>query len=107
MIRYGVGALAILAISIGMVMIIYGSGFIELDILNIPVWIFGPLGAYTLIYGIVSQRDPLYFILWGAVMLTISFASALHTIINPIIIIGISIIVIVILSFMVLWRARG
>ena len=106
MIRYGVGALAILASSIGIALIVYGAGLIELDILNIPSWIFGPFGAYTLIYGMLSQKDPLYYSVWGTVMLGIAFTSAFYKLINPVIILGVLIIIIVILGLIIRGKVR-
>lgn len=105
MVSYGVGALAILALSIGLALIIYGCGILEFDILNVPSWIFGPFGVYTLIYGITSRRESLYYSLWGMLMLAIALVFALYTIINPAIIIGATLIAVVMLGLIVRRRA--
>lgn len=106
MISYGVGALTVLALSIGLTMIVYGSGILEFNLLNVFSWILGPLGAYTLIYGIISKRDLLYYSLWGTLMLAIALILALYLIVNPLIIIGVTFIVIVILGLIIRGRAR-
>lgn len=106
MYKYGVGALAVLASSTGLALMIYGSGLLEFDIINVPSWIFGPFGAYTLIYGIVSRRDPFYYSLWGVLMLAVALAFALHAVVNPAIVAGVALIVIAILGLMAGKRVR-
>ncbi|MEM4694008.1 MAG: hypothetical protein QW655_05835 [Nitrososphaerota archaeon] len=103
MVSYGAGALIVLTLSIGLALIIYGSGILEFNIFNIPSWIFGPLGAYTLIYGIASRRSSLYYSIWGTLMLAVFLVSTLYTVFNPVIIVGAAIIVIAILGLI----ARG
>lgn len=90
---YGVGALAVLAASIGAAIIVYGGGFILLDPLNLPAWLLGPLGAYTIIYSYTLRRDPVYYFIWGIIMLGIALASALYMVVNPAIIVGLVILV--------------
>lgn len=105
MVSYGAGALVVLASSIGLALIIYGSGILEFDALSIPSWIFGPLGAYTLIYGIASRRSSLYYSIWGMLMLAVSLTFALYAVVNPAIIVGVTIIVIAILGLIARGRA--
>lgn len=106
MVSYGVGGLAVLTLSIGLALIIHGAGVIKFDISYIPSWIFGPFGAYTLIYGIVHRKDPLYYLIWGTLMLAIALTSILHAIINPLIIIGATLIMIVLLVSIARRRVR-
>lgn len=106
MVSYGVGGLVVLASSIGLALIIYGGGILKLDVLNIPSWIFGPFGAYTLIYGVISRKESFYYLLWGMVMLAIALASVLYAMVNPMIIIGIFLIAIAILGLISRARAK-
>ncbi|MEM3398403.1 MAG: hypothetical protein QW724_05415 [Nitrososphaerota archaeon] len=99
MVGYGAGALAVLALSIGLVLIVYGGGLVQIDILNIPAWILGPLGIYTLIYGVLSKKDTLFYSIWGIIMLGITSTSALYNFVNPLIILGILIIIVVVFVF--------
>jgi len=101
MIRYGVGALAILASSIGTALIVYGGGFIEFDIVNTLSWIFGPLGAYTLVYGVLSEKDSVFYSIWGVIMLGVAVSSAFYKLINPLVVLGILVIIVVMLGLVI------
>lgn len=99
MIGYGVGALAILALSLGLVLIVYGGGYMQFDVFSILAWILGPLSIYTLLYGMLSKKDVLFYSIWGMIMLGITFASAFYRLVNPLIILGVIIIIVVLLVF--------
>lgn len=106
MIRYGVGALATLAISFGVALIVHGGGFIEFDMAYSLSWIFGPLGAYTLVYGVFSQTDSLFYSIWGVIMLGVAVSSAFYKLINPLVVLGILVIIVVILGIVTRGRVR-
>ncbi|MEM2784381.1 MAG: hypothetical protein QXF09_06125 [Nitrososphaerota archaeon] len=104
--NYGIGAIAILAISIGFLAIIYGGGFVYFDPLNLPAWIFGPLGIYTIIYSLIIKKDILYYSIWGIIMFAIAIASALYNIVNVFIVFGILLIVITIVGIIAYLRRK-
>ena len=95
--NYGFGALIIIPISIGIAAIAYGGAFILFDFYNLPAWILGPLGVYTLISSLSHKRD-FYSLAWGLVFLAITGISVLYKQVNSIIIIGILLIALGILS---------
>jgi len=85
---YGVGALAALALSIGFAAIVYGGGMIRFDPFNLPAWFFGPLGVYTITYSFVAGKDPIYYLVWGSVLLAVAAASAFYSIMNVLVVFG-------------------
>jgi hypothetical protein len=104
--NYNIGALAILAISIGSLIVAYGGGFIYFDPFNIPAWIFGPLGIYTIAYSLIIKKDMLYYLIWGIIMFAIAIISALYNIINVFIVFGILLIVIAIVGLIAYLRRK-
>lgn len=85
---YGVGALITVIISLGSAAIAYGGGFIAFDVYNLPAWVLGPLGAYSLVYGLVS-REAFYYSAWGMVLLAVAIVSALYRQVNVAVVIGV------------------
>jgi hypothetical protein len=104
--NYSIGAFAILAISIGFLIVIYGGGIIYFDPFNIPAWIFGPLGIYTIAYSLIIKKDMLYYSIWGIIMFAIAIASAFYNIVNVFIVFGILLIVIAIVGLIAYWRRK-
>jgi hypothetical protein len=51
---YGAGALGVLIASLGVAAISYSLSLLTFDLFNLPAWIFGPLGVYTLAYSVVA-----------------------------------------------------
>jgi hypothetical protein len=103
---YAVGSLAVLVGSIGVAVIVYSLHLIPFYAYDILFWIFGPWGLYTIIYAFVTRRDLTYYLTWGTVMFCIALASALYTLINPFVIFGILLIVLVIIGVVTYWRGR-
>jgi len=102
---YGVGSLVVLVISVGVAAIVY-STIIPLNLFNIPAWIFGPFGVYTLIYSFVAGKDSTYYLVWGTVMFAVAFASAFYNVINPFIIVGLLAIMLAVIGLVAYWRSR-
>jgi hypothetical protein len=102
--EYGVGALAILAVSIGLAAILYGTGTIAFDLYYVPAWIFGPLGAYTVAYSAIS-KDPTYYLVWGTVMLAVAAVSAFYTV-SIFAVIGVLLIVLAVIGIVAYWRSK-
>lgn len=101
---YGVGALAVFVISLGVAILFYGGGLLAFEVLGLVVWVLSPLGAYTIIYALRAQEDILYYMVWGLTMLTIGVASALYKVVNVAIIFGVLLIVVVVVGLVAYWR---
>ena len=96
--------MACIAVSIAAALIIYGIGLIPFNLWHILAWLFGPLGVYTVIYALIKSREPTYHLVWGAV--TISIASITYNVLNPIVVLGSLILVIVVIGLLRYWRGR-
>jgi len=113
---YGVGALVILAISIGLAIIVYAGGIQPFNLPDIPSWllgplgictfIFGPLGAYTLIYSIVAGKESTYYLVWGTILVALAISSGLYGIVNTFIIAGALLIVLAVIGLIAYMRSR-
>ena len=102
---YGAGALAVLVISIGVAAIVY-SLILPLNFLNIPAWIFGPLGIYTLAYSSIAGKESTYYAVWGVVMVAVAIIFGFYNIVNPVVILGILAILIAIIGIIAYQRSR-
>ena len=102
--------MACIAVSIAVAFIIYGIGLIPLNLWHILAWLFGPFGVYTVIYALIKSREPTYHLVWGAITISIAIASItyniLNNILNPIVVLGSLILVIVIIGLLGYWRGR-
>jgi hypothetical protein len=103
---YGAGALAVLVISIGVAAIIYGLALLRLDLLNIPAWIFGPLGIYTLAYSSIAGKDSTYYGVWGVVMVAVAIIFGFYNAVNPVVILGVLAILISVIGIIAYQRSR-
>ena len=102
---YGVGALIVLVASIGVAAIVY-STFLPLNLLNIPAWLFGPLGIYTLAYSSIANKDSTYFAVWGTIMVAIAVIFGFYNVVNPIFILGVLAILIAFIGIIAYRRSR-
>lgn len=114
---YNVGALIILAISIGIAIIIYAGGIQPFNFSDIPSWllgplgictfIFGPLGIYTVIYSIVAKKESTYYLVWGTIILAVAVISGFYnTAISPFIVIGVLIIILAVIGLIAYMRGK-
>ena len=103
---YGVGALVVLVISVGFAAIIYGMNLIPFNLFNIPAWIFGPFGVYTLAYSFVAGKDSTYYSVWGSIMFAVAIISAFNEVISPFVILGVLAIVIAIIGIIAYQRSK-
>jgi len=99
-------SLVVLVISVGAAAVVYSVPIITFNLFNIPAWIFGPLGVYTIIYSFVAGKDPTYYLVWGTVMFAVAIASALYNILNPFLVLGVLIIVIAIMGLIAYLRGK-
>jgi hypothetical protein len=103
---YGVGSLAILVASIGVAVVVYSTSLIPFNLPNILAWVFGPWGAYTIVYAFATSRDFTYYLTWGTIMFVIALASALYAVISPLVMAGILLIILAIIGVATYWRGR-
>lgn len=102
---YGVGALIVLVASVGVATIVY-SLILPLNLLNIPAWIFGPLGLYTLAYSSIGGKDSTYFMVWGTVMVAIALIFGFYELVPPPVTLGVLAILIAIIGIVAYQRSR-
>ena len=103
---YGVGAVVILVVSVGVAAIIYSLNLLPFYLLNIPAWIFGPLGVYTLAYSSIAGKESTYYGIWGVVMVAVAVILGFYNIVNPVFILGILAILIAIIGIIAYQRSR-
>jgi len=103
---YGAKALIVLVLSIGFAAIVYGVQMIPFDLFNLPAWVFGPLGVYTLIYSFVAGKDAIYYLVWGSVMFIVAATSAFYKMVNVIIVFGVLLIVLAVIGLIAYRRSR-
>jgi len=103
---YGGGALAVLAISIGVAAIVYGMNWVGLNLCNLPAWIFGPLGIYTVAYSLVAGKNSTYYLAWGAIMVAVAVVSGFYDKVPAFLVVGILLIVLAIIGMIAYWRSR-
>jgi len=115
--EYGVGALVILGISIGLAIVIYAGGIQPFNFSDIPSWllgplgfctfIFGPLGVYTIIYSIIAGKESTYYLVWGTIILAVAIISGFYgTAVSPFIVIGALIIILAVIGLIAYMRGR-
>jgi hypothetical protein len=102
--NYGVGAFFVLLISFGVATIAY-SLVLPFNLLNIPAWILGPLGVYTIAYAFIG-KDSIYYSVWGTVMVTISVIFGFYDVVSPFVIIGILAIIVAIIGIVAYQRSK-
>jgi len=102
---YGVGALIVLVVSVGVAAIVY-SLLLPFNLFNFPAWIFGPLGIYTFAYSFVAGKDSTYYLVWGSVMFAVAIIFAFYNVVSPFVILGILAIVIAIIGIVAYQRSK-
>jgi hypothetical protein len=100
---YGAGALIVLVASLGVVAIVYGLPLLTFNLFNLPAWIFGPLGIYTLAYSLIAKKDSTYYLVWGSIMLAVAIIFVFY---NPLVILGVLAIVIAIIGIVAYQRSK-
>ena len=101
--NYDIGALIIETISLGFAIIAYGGGLVPYDLFNLPAWILGPLGMYSLIY-VLTNKKTFYHFAWTMILLTAAVVSALYRLVNVAVVIGIFLVAIGAVAAMVYFR---
>ncbi|MEM2947612.1 MAG: hypothetical protein QXN96_05190, partial [Candidatus Bathyarchaeia archaeon] len=103
---YGTGALAVLVASLGLAAVVYSVNMIPFDYLNLPFWIFGPLGVYTLFYAFFSRKDPIYYLVWGVISTCIGVVSATYVVVPPLLVLGILLIIMAVIGIAAYKRSK-
>jgi hypothetical protein len=106
MFSYGIGATAVVAISIGLAAIIYGLGLLAFDLYVLPAWILGPLGVYTAIYSLAAGRESTYYLVWGIVILAVAFISAFYRWTYVLPILGVLVIILAVIGMIAYMRGK-
>jgi hypothetical protein len=103
---YGVGALAILAVSVGVAAVVYGLGLLPFDLYILPAWILGPLGVYTAVYSLAAGSESTYYVVWGTVMVALALISALYNIAYVIPVLGVLVIILAVIGVIAYMRGK-
>jgi len=103
---YGVGALAVIAMSVGLAAIVYGLGMLPFDLYILPAWVLGPLGVYTAIYSLAAGGESTYYLVWGIVMVTVAFISALYNVTYVLPILGVLVIILAVIGVIAYLRGK-
>jgi len=103
--NYGIGALITIIISIGSAAILYGSRVILFDPFNLPAWVLGPLGLYTLIFAL-RNAEIFYYLGWSIIFLAIAFVSATYMAVNVFVVIGVLMIILATIALVAYVRRR-
>lgn len=103
---YGVGALAVIAISIGVAAIVYSLGMLAFNTYNLLAWIIGPWGVYTVVYSLVASGESTYYLVWGTVMVAVSVVSGFYNVIPALLVLGILLIALAVIGIAAYLRGR-
>ena len=95
---YGVGAIAVLAISLGVALIIYSLNLVSFNLLNLLGWIFGPLGVYTVVYSFMAKTQSTYYLVWGTIMVAVAIIGGFYNIVPWYLVLGILIIMLAVIG---------
>ncbi len=103
---YGEGFIVTLILTIGVLMVIYGLQLVALNLLQAMGIALLAIGGYTLAFSASTKADKSFFAAWGAVASGIGASLALYVFVNPILSIGLILILLGALGIMVMIR-RG
>ncbi|MCS7094186.1 MAG: hypothetical protein NZ988_00010 [Thaumarchaeota archaeon] len=88
MMSYGTGALIAIVASIGVLMVLMGSGILRAEPLSAVGVVLSVFGIYTIVYGVAS-KEGIYLVLWGGVALALGVGLAASNVLNPVLVAGI------------------
>jgi hypothetical protein len=103
---YGEGFIVTLILTIGALMVVYGLQIIALNLLQVMGIALLAIGGYTLIFSAYMRADRLFFAAWGAVASGIGASLTLYVFVNPIISLGLILILLGVLGIFAMMR-RG
>jgi hypothetical protein len=103
---YGVGAIAVLAISLALALIMYGLALVPYDFFNLLAWIFGPWGVYTVAYSLIAGRESTYYLVGGAVMVAIAIFGGFYSIVPWFLVLGMLVIVLAVIGVIAYMKGK-
>lgn len=103
---YGVGALAIIAISIGVAAIVYSLGILAFNAYNLVAWFIGPWGVYTVVYSFAVSGDTTYYLAWGTVMVALGIISGFCNFIPAVLVLGVLLIALAVIGLASYMKGR-
>ena len=103
---YGVGAIAVLAISLAVALICYGLALLPYDFFNLLGWIFGPLGISTVIYSFSAGNQSTYYLIWGAIMTAVGVVGGFYSIVPWFLVVGILVIVLAVIGVIAYMKGK-
>jgi len=106
MFSYGIGASAVVAISIGLAAIVYGLSWISFNLYVLPAWILGPLGVYTAVYSLAAGKESAYYLVWGTVMLVMAALSAFYNVTYVLPALGVLVILLAVIGVITYMRSK-
>ncbi|MGB8779336.1 MAG: hypothetical protein WCD81_01660 [Candidatus Bathyarchaeia archaeon] len=103
---YGVGALAIIAISLGVAAIVYSLGILAFNAYNLVAWFIGPWGVYTVVYSFAVSGDTTYYLVWGTVMVALGIISGFYNFIPAVLVLGVLLIALAVIGLASYMKGR-
>lgn len=103
---YGVGALAVIVVSVGVAAIVYGLGILPFDIYNLLAWILGPWGVYTVVYSLAARGESTYYLVWGTVMVAVAVVSTFYNTVSIWLVLGILAIILAVIGLVAYMRGK-
>ena len=103
---YGVGAIAVLAISLAVALMSYGLALFPFDFFNLLGWIFGPLGIYTVIYSFLAGNQSTYYLVWGAILTAVGIVGIFYSIVPWYLVVGILVIMLAVIGVIAYMKGK-
>jgi hypothetical protein len=103
---YGEGFIVTLILTIGALMVVYGLQLVAPNLLQAMGIALLAIGGYTLAYSASTRADRLFFAVWGAVASGMGASLTLYVFVNPIISLGLILILLGVLGIVAMMR-RG
>ena len=104
---YGEGFILTLILTVGALMVVYGLQLIALNLLQLMGIALLAIGGYTLIFSAYTRADRLFFAVWGAIASGIGASLTLYVFVNPILSIGLILILLGVLGIVAMMRRGG
>lgn len=103
---YGIGALAVIVISIGIAAIVYSLGMLVFNAYNLVAWFIGPWGVYTVVYSFAVSGDTTYYLVWGTVMVALGIISGFYNFIPAVLVLGVLLIALAVIGLASYMKGR-
>jgi hypothetical protein len=103
---YGVGALAVIVISIGVAAIVYSLGILAFNAYNLVAWFIGPWGVYTVVYSFAVSGETTYYLVWGTVMVAFGIIAGTYNVIHPLLVLGVLLIALAVIGVAAYLKGR-